>query len=39
MRGFAVLFLGGKDDTAEMLVQTSTKEQLIVYRDKECGKE
>ena len=35
---FAVLFPNGKDGIADTLVQTSSREQLVTYRDQKCGK-
>ena len=35
---FAVLFPNGKDGIAGTLVQTSSREQLVTYRDQKCGK-
>ena len=35
---FAILFPNGKDGIADTLVQTSSREQLVTYRDQKCGK-
>ena len=35
---FAFLFPNGKDGIAGTLVQTSSREQLVTYRDQKCGK-
>ena len=33
---FGIAFMGGKDDVAAFLEQSSTREQLIKARDEEC---
>ena len=37
--GLVISFMGGKDAAAEMAEQSSTREQLIAARDKECREE